>query len=325
MDNSWIILRIGRSNSILPPKKDEDQKIDLSLIKEAVDTCIFVLQSKVDIQLLEEPAAQICKYASRCIGKDDDNDELWNRILYTVLNNDFEPETAGRCIDHLESEKVEEFVYNFCNAFLLKVAVNDPESCIALFKVLIQKVNNGIDTIINEVIEWSEKTPNTSIFTFRLLTILIKKKISLSNDENDIINLDYDKISNYTVKRFRRGGINFVSNLLSIRKDVGIQIAIRGPTATALVTSDIENASVYIKFLMICIDKIKNEKLTNIMLDIAMKSIISNNLPADLINTCVQVFKIEQKENSEYFKKFWESQDESNRELCIRNIMSVSS
>lgn len=329
---AWIVsgLLYGAAAVIqfYPPKNDDDQKINLNLIKEAVDSCINILPTMSGQGIIEEPVAQLCKYASRCIEKDDDDEitsKLWNGLLFTVLNANFEPETAARYIDHFDCEKIENHVFDITKAFLNKIALNDSESCIALFKVLITKVSNGIDTIINEVIEWSEKTPKTSVFTFRLLTILIKKKILLK-EENDLVNLDYDKIADYAVKRFKRGGINFVANLLSFRKEVGIQIAIRGPTSAAasLVANDQQNASIYIKFLMICTEKIKNEKLTNIMLDIAMKSIINSNLPTDVIKTCIQIFKIEEKENSEYFKKFWEAQNESNRELCIRNIMSVS-
>lgn len=336
---AWVVrgLLYGAASVVqfFPPKDSENDKIGLRLIKEAVEAAISVLPIMGGQNIIEDPLSQLCKYAARAVDeaeKEEDQEEvinsLWERIFYSILNTDFDPETAARCFDHFGSEKLEAYVYDITKNILSRIFANDHEKCIALFKVLLMKVSKGIDTIIDEIINWSQKTPQTSVFTFRLLALLIKKKISINSEEdNELVNLNYDKIADFAVKRIRRGGINFIANILSFRKDVGVQLAIRGPAATAaaLVTNDPQNASVYIKFLMVCTEKIKNEKLSNIMLDMAMKSLTNANLSADLIKTCVQIFKIEQEENSEHFKKFWEAQDEGNRELCVRNIMSVSS
>lgn len=314
---------------------------ELELVKEVIDACITLLPIMNGQQMIEEPISQLFKYTSRYLkdakttekkGEEEEEKEkedilpvLWNILLFSVLNYKFEAETAARCFEHFDSDILEKHILDLTKSLLTRIALDDNEKCIALFNVLLMKVEEGIDTIIDELIDWSQKTPKSSIFTFRLLTLLIKKKIKIS--EKDDVILDYDKISEFIMKRLRRGGINFIASLLTLRKEVGIQLAIRGATgaASVLVVNDPQNAGIYIKFLMLCAQKINNEKLINIMLEIAMKSLTNDNLSNDLVKTCVQVFKIEQKEKPEYFKKFWESQDESNRELCVRNIISITS
>ena len=287
---------------------------------------------------ISEAVSEVCKFASRI---KDLSTESWDSLLYSLVNQNsaFEIETAARIFDHYPPETLEQYIINITAALLhkyqqginsnneLKKKEDTEEDIISLFKVLIAKVSNEVNSIINEIIEWSNLTPNSSLLSFRLLAILIRKLISSQNNDDEI-NIDYDKISEFAVNRYRRGGCNFIGYFLSKHKNVGLQLAVRGAIKLTanLCIKDSTNAEQYLLFLLLCKKDIDNQKeFENILIQIAMKLLTLDNLSPNSIQTCVQIFKIAENEMNDEFKEFWESQSEEDRQVCMRNIMSIAS
>lgn len=316
-------------------------KISIELIKEAIDTSIILYSVGAVKEIIQEPVTQLYKYTSqylltvkgqpkdssshqnenelneKVIKNNDAVSMIWNNILYCVLNIQFDVPTAACCFSYFDSQELERLTFNITKSLLSELALQDEEKCMALFKVLVSKTQKGINTIIDQTIEWSKQTPNSSLFAFRLLTFLIRKTKT---------GLDFDKIADFSVLRFKRGGLNFVAGVLMNNPEVGIQIAIRGPTnlAALSIVKDHNNANLYIKFLMVCVEAINNEKFIDVMLKIAMKELSGNGVSNELVSTCVQIFKQAQNQNNDLFKSFWDSQNEADQELCVRNILSYT-
>ncbi|OHS95178.1 hypothetical protein TRFO_10670 [Tritrichomonas foetus] len=293
-----------------------------NLIKEIIESAIFNLPMMKG--QIEESIAELYKFVSQISNLEQ---ESWDTLLYSLIHADFEIETAARCFDHFNAYKLEQVLPDLAKVIFGK-AQQDEEKVLALFKILLSKVKKGISSLINEAIEWSKSTPNTTSFTFRLISLFIRFfiKVSKENPENEDCILDYDLIADFALNHFRNGGFNFIASVMCHNAEIGTQLALRGAAkaAASLVSDDQANADQYIKFLLLCEKKMNQEDFQKVMVQIAMKASTNTNIDQSTILSCVHIFKTAQSDNHDSFKEFWESQSESDRELCVRNILSVS-
>ena len=111
------------------------------------------------------------------------------------------------------------------------------------------------------------------------LRYLLKINISQSEIKQDIVircmvnamgDLPIEEISRYCIETFRRGGMNIVACILSLRPEIGISLLSKGCAKAAFLVSqkDLENNRTYTLFLNHCLNSIKgNDLLTKSFAD----------------------------------------------------------
>jgi len=111
------------------------------------------------------------------------------------------------------------------------------------------------------------------------LRYLLKINISQSEIKQDIVircmvnamgDLPIEEISRYCIETFRRGGMNIVACILSLRPEIGISLLSKGCAKAAFLVSqkDLENNRTYTLFLNHCLNTIKgNDLLTKSFAD----------------------------------------------------------
>jgi hypothetical protein len=210
--------------------------VEMALVTEFVQTALYV-SPMFPNQLTEEIGA-----LSLCVSRlKDISDGIWTNLLHIELHIHFCSEVLARILNCSEGALISSRALEIAGLVLEKSTV-DAET-VALFTLLSSKIHEQNSALINFVIQ-SQNLAKRSSLAFQLLLVLIQ----------NCSQFDYQMVADFTTGRIRKGGLHFIVSLIRMQPSAAIQVAVRGvvSAAAALMTTDVANAGLYLRFLVIC-------------------------------------------------------------------------
>ena len=299
-----------------------DLLVDEKLIKENIDCCaniikfvkidllksyIKLLIKKLPLNNLKQSISDFCLITSRRVDLDS---EIWNLLLKSIINNDFDFETAARTFDNIEPESILNNSNPLIKSLIKKYNTENEKYIISLFVFLFEKVPKIISLVVDFIINYD----NLDTFIFDLLYIITQMEADSSNLE---------VISKFVTSNLNNGGIAFV-NRISCNDKICIKLQMDEiiDEVIELLEKDISHSYSYIEFVIIYIKKTdetaQSSKLIRALMKLFNESI--QNVSKDSLILCINAFKIFHEKNDELFKTIYESLDELNRQSIIKYL-----